>query len=135
MSLGYGYRACLACADENTAIYTYCCYNLNIEGYDRRKNAMDGEITIELDAIPEPEIHEKLKRFPSGRKRLVVKRLPRNADIDKLIAEGKITVKNASGTWRTWENGVDTEARRVLWNIFDEYQITGALPKDVSGFR
>lgn len=49
----------------------------------------------------EPEIHEKIKKMPSGRKKLVVKRIPVPVDYDIMIRQNKIQVENCSHCWET----------------------------------
>ena len=74
----------------------------------------DGEITISRDALAEPEIHEKRRRRPSGRKVVEENKVLRRVVFSDLIHLGKIQVQNASGTWRTNENGIDRDAFMIL---------------------
>ena len=97
------------------------------------KEIEDGELYIDRDAFMEPEIHERIKKTVSGKK-LVVKRIKREASIGKLMEAGKIKVKNASGTWHTTEDGTDIMAVKILLKIFGEYQETGKLPEHVGWF-
>ena len=52
----------------------------------------------------------------------------------ELFEDGKIKVKNASGTWKTTESGIDIMALKILSKMFDEYQETGKVPEHVSWF-
>lgn len=75
-----------------------------------------------------------MKKMPSGRKKLVVKRIPVSVDLQKLIAEGLIEVVNCGCCTRTFGdvNNVDISAVRILFEIFREYQMTGEIPEHVS---
>ena len=48
----------------------------------------------------EPEIHEKLKRLPNGRKKLIVKRIRRDVDYMALLKANKIIIENSRYCWR-----------------------------------
>jgi hypothetical protein len=69
MTIGYGGKAHLKIEDEQLVVYSYGCYNCNNDDWKKYKNIEDGEIYIERNSFVEPEIHEKLKRMPSGRKK------------------------------------------------------------------
>ena len=75
-------------------------------------------------------VHEKIKRLPSGKKDTVIKRIPRWISVEELITEGMISVKNASLTWET-AGAVDIMAIRLIRNVFQEYQVQGAMPDQV----
>ena len=91
----------------------------------------DGEITISRDSLLEPEIHEKLRRKPSGRKVVERNKILRQVVFSDLIHLGKIQIQNASGTWRTNENGIDRDAFMILSKIFYGYQLDGEVPREV----
>jgi len=131
MSHGYGGAARIALQDENTVVYEYAAYNLNVEELRNSDHIYDGLITISRNAFVEPEIHEKLKRMPSGRKKLIVKRIERDVDYTALFNEGKITVENSHFCWRTLDNGVGMMAMRIIFKIFRLYQETGRIPDRV----
>ena len=134
MSMGYGGYADLQQYDDTPVVYLYCCYNVNNDDYKHFMKIEDGELYIERDAFVEPEIHEKIKKTAFGRKKLVVKRIKNDVPFDELFETGKIKVKNAGGTWRTTEFGIDIMALQILYKIFDEYQETGELPKHIAWF-
>jgi len=134
MSVGYGGYMYLTAYDDTLLMYTYCCYNVNLKDYEKYKKMVDGEIVIARDALVEPEIHRKLKRMPSGRKRMVEKRVRRDVPWEELYAGGKIEVKNASGTWCTDSDGIDIMAWKMLYELFNEYQDTGEIPEQMSFF-
>lgn len=99
MSMGVGAFADLVLEDENTLIYQYGGFNLNEAEYENASRISDGLITINKSCLVEPEIHEKLKRLPSGRKKPIVKRIPVCVDYPKMI-KGMITVENCSNCWK-----------------------------------
>ncbi len=128
MSIGFQARANLVCSDESGFLYSYACCNLNLkEKCQVAWEKEDGEIWILRNALIEPEIHEKIRRLPSGRKKTVIKRIPHWAPVEQLITEGKITVKNANGTWET-EGMVDMMAIHLIQNVFQDYQVQGTMP-------
>ena len=134
MSKGYGGYADLRKEDDTMLMYSYCSYNVNLDHWREMQAAEDGELWIERNALIEPEIHEHIKRMPSGRKQLQVKRIKKEAPVGELYDAGKITVKNASGTWKTLGQGVDMIAVSILHKLFDEYQETGQIPQRVGWF-
>lgn len=132
MSIGYQAYADLVVSDKTGILYAYACCNLNLpEKRDTDWNTEDGEIWISRDALPEPEIHEKLRKMPSGKRKMVIKRIPHWVSAEELISKGKVTVRNACGTWET-TGGTDMMALRILNKIFVEYQEQGKIPEQVS---
>jgi len=134
MSMGIGAHANKIAEDNNTVIYEYGGYNLNDSRYRNSEHLYDGIITIQKSCFAEPEIHEKMKKMPSGRKKLVVKRIPIYVDYEKKLEDGLIIVENCSNCWRTTENDlqVDVMALGLLFQIFLDYQEEGSIPKMVS---
>lgn len=134
MSRGFGGSARIVLQDENTAIYEYAPFNLNEPEYMNNDHIYDGMITISKDSLVEPEIHEKLKRMPSGRKKLIVKRIRRDVDYSALLAAGKIIVKNSRFCWHMvgTEKNIGMMAMRIIFRIYDHYQDEGVLPETVS---
>lgn len=131
MSRGYGGAARIALQDENTVVYEYAAYNLNVEGLRNSDHIYDGVITINKASLVEPEIHEKTKRMPSGRKKLIVKRIARDVDYRNLFDTGMITVENSSFCWRILDNGVGMVAMKIIFKLFRLYQEEGTLPDRV----
>ena len=131
MSKGIGGSARVVMQDENTIVYEYYAYNLNEEEYRNRERIYDGMITIDKRSLVEPEIHEKLKKQPSGRKKLITKRIPREVDYSVLITAGKINVENSKFCWRILDNGIGLIAIHLIFKIFDLYQSEGAIPETV----
>lgn len=101
MSLGYGGTCKKELEDENMVIYSYSSYNLNEEQFRNPGRIYDGTIAINKSCLIEPEIHEKIKRMPSGRKKLIVKRIPKNIDISEMIEQGQLQIENSNNTWKT----------------------------------
>jgi len=134
MSKGHCGHAHLVAIDDALLLYSYCAYDLNREGWQETKQAEDGEIIIDRDALIEPEIHEKQKRLPSGRKITVVKRIRQDVPYEDLLRKEKIRIKNASGTWMTDTTGTDKVALHLVWKVFDEYQDTGIIPENPTWF-
>lgn len=84
MSRGFGAHADLVAQDNETVIYQYGGYNLNEPEFRNEKHLYDGLITISRSCFAEPEIHEKLKKMPSGRKKLITKRIPVKVDYPQI---------------------------------------------------
>ena len=96
MSRGFGGSARIVLQDENTAVYEYAPFNLNEPEYRNSEHTYDGLITISKDSMVEPEIHEKLKRMPSGRKKLIVKRIRRDVNYSALHSNNMPSSKTSS---------------------------------------
>ena len=96
MSIGYG-GGCRKYGESAVfVIYEYYAYDWNTEGCDNPKRIYDGIIKIEKSAFIEPEIHQKIKRRPSGRKMLVTKRIERDVPISEYFENGKVELVNSS---------------------------------------
>lgn len=134
MSRGIGAHANLVFQDDKTVIYEYGGYNLNEEEFRNETHIYDGTITIQRSCFLEPEIHEKLKKMPGGKKKLVTKRIPVATDYSKYIEDGLIVVENCSNCWKTTddEKRIDVMALHVLFFLFLRYQEQGTLPEYIS---
>ena len=132
MSIGEGGAARLALQDDETVIYEYFADNLNHTEYRNKDFIYDGIITISKSALVKPEIHRKIKRMPSGQKKLVEKRVLVKIDWTELHYSDLIQVQNSHFCWRILDNGWGIAAARIIWRIFDKYQETGTLPETVS---
>ncbi|MBQ6366960.1 MAG: hypothetical protein IJJ30_00220 [Erysipelotrichaceae bacterium] len=132
MGIGYCGYAKKMIEDKKTVIYSYCCYNLSQSNWKEMKEKWDGEICLSRGSFIELEIHERIKRTPSGKKKLNIKRIPRNVWPGGLAKEGKLTVKNASGTWKTNDDGIDFMAFRLVMKLITEYQLSGLIPQCTS---
>ena len=134
MSRGFGGSARIVLQDENTVVYEYAPFNLNEPEYRNSEHIYDGLITISKDSLVEPEIHEKLKRMPSGRKKLIVKRIRRDVNYSALLDAGKIAIENSGYCWHMvgTEKNIGMMAMRIVFRIYDHYQDEGILPETVS---
>lgn len=134
MSIGIGAHANLIAEDKNTVMYEYGSYNLNDPQFRNEDHLLDGFITIQRDCFVEPEIHEKVKKMPSGKKKLVIKRIPVDVEYGEMIQNGRIVVENCSNTWRMTEDELhlDMMVLRLLFKIFRSYQEEGTIPKVIS---
>lgn len=118
--------------DDNIIIYEYSSYNLNISKYRNNKNIFDGIITIEKASLIEHEIHQKLKKFYNGKKKLIIKRVCSHIPLDFLLSNGKITIKNTGNCWQLSNEGYDFIALHFCYDILRRYQKEGRLPRILS---
>ena len=134
MSIGIVAYANLVLQDSNTVIYEYGGYNLNEEKYRNKSHVCDGFITIQRNCFLEPEIHEKLKKMPSDKKKLITKRIPVYVNYTKYIEDGLIVVDNCSNCWNTTDNEkrIDVMALHILFCLFLRYQEQGTMPEYIS---
>lgn len=132
MSRGIGGNCRIVEEDEHTVTYEYGGYNLNKPEYRNPDRIYDGLITIDKNALVEPEIHTKIKRTQGRQKKLVTKRVLREVPYMELIESGKIEIKNCSNCWHTFPSGKDIIAYYLVFHIFDKYQEDGVLPSTVS---
>ena len=91
-------------------------------------------LLLQRECFAEPEIHEKLKKMPSGKKKLITKRIPVTVHYGEMIEDGRIVVENCSNCWRTSENyfHIDVMASKILFYIFLRYQEEGEIPEMIS---
>lgn len=115
--------------DASSVLYEYFAYNLNKPGYKNAECRYDGVITIRKACLVEPEIHERIRRMPGGRKRLTVKRIPKAVSLSELLLTGGIEIENSGRMWHAVYGGVDLTAVYLCRCIFEEYQKTGNIPE------
>ena len=132
MSMGYGGAAKMIMQDEKIVIYAYYAYDFSSETSKNPERIYDGTIIIQKDALVEPEIHEKLKKMPSGRKKTIAKRIPQDVDYGALYKSGQIIVENSRFCVQFLPNGVGAIASRIVFEIFNLYQKEGSLPQEAS---
>lgn len=134
MSRGIGAHANKVLESENTVIYEYGGYNLNNPQFYNEDHLYDGRIAIQKDCFAESEIHEKIKRMPSGKKKLVTKRIPVSVEYGEMLKDGRIVVKNCSNCWCTTEGDfqIDIMVCHLLFYIFLRYQEEGEIPESIS---
>lgn len=71
-----------------------------------------------------------MKKMPSGRKKLIIKRIPVHVDYNKMISDGRIVIENCSNCWKCYSNkNIDIMASPILFYLFLQYQKEGKLPK------
>lgn len=114
MSRGIGAHANKVAEDENTVIYEYGSYNWNDPKYRNEDHLYDGTISILRDCFAEPDIYEKVKKMPSWRKKLIVKRIPVDVEYGKMLEDGRIIVENCSNCWQTTANDLLTGGHNGL---------------------
>ena len=102
--------------------------------YRNEGHLRDGYLTIQRECFIAPEVHEKMKKMPSGRKKLVIKKIPVDVKYREMIQDGRILVENCRNTWRTTDDelSVDIMACHLLTKIFLSYQTEGASPKVIT---
>lgn len=134
MSIGIGAHANLVFEDEQTVIYEYGGYNLNDSKYRNENHLYDGKIVISRECFAESEIHEKIKEMPSGKKKLISKRIPVPVDYEKMLEDGLIKVENCGNCWKVMDDelSVDVMAGQILFYIFRKYQEEGKTPECIS---
>ncbi len=132
MSLGYGGWCFIADRDDECVIYQYGSFNLNEPQYQNKDKICDGLITIKLSSLVEPEIHKKTKRFPNGKKKLIVKRIEIPVPYYELLKSGEIHIQNCSNCWHILDDGTDYIARYLVHCIFSEYQQNGAISDKIA---
>lgn len=71
--------------------------------------------------------------MPSGRKKLIIKRIPVYVEYDEMIDNGQITIENCSNRWEyVYGSNIDVMACHILFYLFQQYQIEGKLPDHIS---
>ena len=86
-------------------------------------------ITIYKRCLEEPEIHSWLRRMPSGKKKLVAKRIPHFPSVDEHIQNGDIMIDKECKNAFCKGYSFDYIAYRLLVHIFVNYQKKGELPE------
>jgi hypothetical protein len=129
VSKGIGGACRKVLEDKKTVIYEYSAYNLNEPKLKDVSNIFDGAIIIRKSGLVEPEIHEKIKKSPSGKKRIIIKRIPVNVDFGDLFSEKMIAIENCSNCWQKTIEGYDIIGLKLCFMIFNEYQKIGSLPE------
>lgn len=135
MSIGVGAFAEKIAEDEQSVLYVYGGEDWNNKGMENRDRIMDGTIEISKECLVEPEIHTKLKRMPSGRKKLQTKRVHVGVDYESRLRNGQIIINNCSYSWGQDSTGVDYPGWWIVYKIFDKYQEEGKLPDYVYLFK
>lgn len=74
-----------------------------LKSYQKKRDgwiSLDYTITIQRSCFLEAEIHEKIKKMPSGKKKLVTKRVPVEVDYPRYTEDGLIIIVNCSNCWK-----------------------------------
>ena len=102
--------------------------------YKNENHLYDGMITIPRECFVEPVIHEKKKKMPSGRRKVISKRIPISVDYGKMLEEGLIKVENCSNCWQVTEGKmhIDVMVCHILFYVFRKYQEEGKIPEHIS---
>ena len=133
MSLGYGGIAHKCAEDNHTVVYSYGSINLNDPRYCNKDNICDGIIWISKSCFPAPEIHERIRKMPSGRKKLVRKRIllsVHELPLIEYLSQKQIIVENSKYCWETvFPQQIDYIALRLIDDIFEQYQETDKIPE------
>jgi hypothetical protein len=132
MSLGFLGYAKIENENNEYAIYVYSGENWNDEK-SKSGDALlfDGKIQIKKSSLEEPEIHQKLKKMPNHRKKIVTKRITHIPNIQQKINEGDVQIlQPCKNEFCRYGNDCFL-AYKLLCQIFEKYQETGKLPKDV----
>ena len=129
MSMGDGGISRKFVEDEEFIIYEYYSYNWSEPRFSNREKIFDGFITIRKSSLIEPELREKFKRMPSGRRKKFIKKILIDVPIDELLAAGDVQVENSNFAWKILPNGIDLMAYRLCKQIFLRYQNEGYLPE------
>ena len=128
MSMGYGGSCRKFVEDDEFIVYEYFSYNWSEPRFSNRERIFDGFITIRKADLIEPELREKFRRLPSGRRKKFIKKILVDVPIDELLATGEIQIENCSHAWKFFD-GVDLMAYRLCREIFLHYQHEGNLPE------
>ena len=128
MSIGIGGHARIVAEDSDIVIYEYYAYDWNVPELANELNTYDGSLMIDKKAFVEPTIRHHIKRWPSGRKEDIIKRIPNQVNIEALINNGMVTItKSRFGR---------PDAHIVLLHlIFMDYQKTGSIPVTTGYFQ
>ena len=134
MSLGVGARANILAENDREVVYEYGGYNLNVPQFRNKDHLYDGRIVIQKECFVKPEVHEKYKKTPSGRRKRISKRIPVYVDYPALLKNGMIVTQNCSNCWRVTDDSrhIDVMIFHLLFRIFQQYQHKGMVPERVS---
>jgi hypothetical protein len=133
MSLGYTGMCKKELEDDEIVIYSYSGENWNDGGKSKSGDSLllDGSFVIHKDCLEEPEIHTKLKKMPSGRKKVIEKRITHTPRLSIYLETKKVYVekecKNAFRRGATMP--IDYIAYRLILHLFERYQVDGELPE------
>lgn len=133
MSLGISGKCVIELEDEHTAIYSYAGWDSWLyEGNHDINPRMPGHFTIQKSCLEEPEIHSRIRRTPSGRKKLVEKKIIHYPDISAHLESGGVIIDELCGVdllyARIYRARYPQIALTLIAKLFMEYMETGELP-------
>jgi hypothetical protein len=133
MSLGFLGYAKLVAEDSKYALYLYSGENWNSEHSTSGDSVLyDGKIRIKKDSLEEPELHQKLKKMPNHRKKMLTKRITHIPNIVQKLLDGDVQILKPCKNEFCRYSTEYYLALSLLHRIFEEYQIIGKLPDKVS---
>ena len=136
LSLGYCGKCKLIEQNDDDVRYSYSGENWNRENSRAGDiDLLDGVICVFKRCLEEPEIHINNKKMPSGKRKIIEKRIVHTPAIEKHIADGDIVIekKCKNEFKRMITSEVDCYIAHMLLNrIFETYQRDGELPKEES---
>ena len=138
MSIGYVGKCRMEMEDDEVAIYSYSGENWNDGGKSQRgdRELYDGSFIIYKDCLEEPEIHIKRKKMPSGRTKLVEKRIVHFPNLFEHLENRKIVIeKECKNAFKVQEMPIDFIASQLLLHVFERYQLEGELPEKEMFFQ
>lgn len=133
MSLGFRGFCHLEAEDERAAIYTYRGEDWNLEKLVAAEaKQIEGMFTIDKCCLVEPEIHNRVRKMPNGRKKLVEKKILVPVSGLELVDKGFIKLDKLCGVDELLKDDSYHHLRilgNLLARIFESYQLNGELPK------
>lgn len=129
MSKGHcGWMKLLA-EDEQQLWYQYRCWTLNGQGAPQQ-----GDVWIRRTALMEPEIHHRIKKWPSGRKEILCMRVPQTFSVEALLASGEVEVIPTAAVDTLPDALARACVEHLLFQFFLIYQKKGSIPEEVSWY-
>ncbi len=121
----YGGCANLLKQTSTDLIYEYCAYKK-----DDGETECDGRIIIDKDSLEPAESRVTTRRHLRRPNEIVQNNVPVVIPYIKLFSEKKILIENCSNCWKE-KGGNDFIAVKLVFEIFNGYQETGKVPKEV----
>ena len=90
---------------------------------------------VEIEWLLDVPVREDLYEYmPSGRRKVISKRIPISVDYEKMLEEGLIKVENCTNCWQVTEGKmhIDVMVCHILFYVFRKYQEEGKIPEHIS---
>ncbi len=119
--------------DQYQVIYEYKVADIDIHyisGHSVFENIEPGYVTIDKDCFIGPEIHERIRKRPSGRKYLSVKKIPIPVKYGDYIRQGKITIEPCT-YWSYFGRTSENQLYKMLYGLFKKYQVEEKIPVNI----